>query len=503
MKRGANAVAISLSVLALGAVSAPTAAASRTQWSIFEDSPHLVGTDPGTREATLEELQGLGVDTIRITLRWNAVAPGSESARKPAGFNPADPAAYPGFGPYDDLVRRATAKGIRVLVSVAGHAPRWARKGKSRNSAWLPDLQQFRLFAAATARRYSGTFGGLPKVGFWTIWNEPNQGGWLAPQSVCRGKKGHRRCAPYAPHYYRALVRAGYPAIKAADRGSKVFIGELAPSGSDFASSSRALRPLKFLRAFACRDVHYRRIRGGPCKGFKPARGDAFSHHPYAAYARFLSPRSGSRSRDDASMGDTRRLLRTVDKLRRLGGIKLVDRRHIYYTEFGLQTNPPDPFQPASLAVQARFINEAEAYTYRLSRIASYSQYLLYDEPPLPGPKQVRWGGFQMGLRFFDGRLKPSYEAYRLPLVVKRSGHRSVIWGRVRPGSGPRFVQLQRLAGGHFVNAGARIKTDSLGYFKARRGLGTYRFDGYVSQGGSGASGASLKFVGRSRSAAR
>ena len=108
-----------------------------------------------------------------------------------------------------------------------------------------------------------------------------------------------------------------------------------------------------------------------------------------------------------------------------------------------------------------------------------------------------------MGLRFFDGRLKLSYEAYRLPLVVKRSGHRSVIWGRVRPGAGPRFVQLQRLSGGHFVNAGARIKTDNLGYFKARRGRGTYRFDGYVSQGGSGASGASLKFVGRSRSAAR
>jgi hypothetical protein len=43
------------------------------------------------------------------------------------------------------------------------------------------------------------------------------------------------------------------------------------------------------------------------------------------------------------------------------------------------------------------------------------------------------------------------------------------IWGRVRPGSGTRSVQLERRTVNGFASAGERLKTDGGGYFTATR----------------------------------
>ena len=40
--------------------------------------------------------------------------------------------------------------------------------------ATLPDPQALADFGVAAARRYSGTYVGLPRVGAWEVWNEPN-----------------------------------------------------------------------------------------------------------------------------------------------------------------------------------------------------------------------------------------------------------------------------------------------------------------------------------------
>ena len=64
---------------------------------------------PGARDTTLSELQGLGVDVIKIQLNWDEVAP--RTRRKPAGFDGSDPADYPA-GKFDDAVpppRRAAS----------------------------------------------------------------------------------------------------------------------------------------------------------------------------------------------------------------------------------------------------------------------------------------------------------------------------------------------------------------------------------------------------------
>jgi hypothetical protein len=142
---------------------------------------------------------------------------------------------------------------------------------------------------------------------------------------------------------YRALVRAAYPAVKTVDPAATVLVGELAPSGRNDPGVTRPLRPLLFLRLMGCRDAHFRAIRSGRCKGFRPVPADAIGHHPYAI---FQSPFQRSQYRDDAAIGDWRRLESTLD---RLVSVKAITpsrgpRLSIYYTEFGYQIDPPDPF---------------------------------------------------------------------------------------------------------------------------------------------------------------
>ena len=52
------------------------------------------------------------------------------------------------------------------------------------------------------------------------------------------------------------------------------------------------------------------------------------------------------------------------------------------------------------------------------------AQYEMRDEASL--------AAFQTGLRFNDGRLKPSWAAYRLPLWVARRGSKLLVWGQLR-----------------------------------------------------------------------
>jgi len=100
-------VALSLAV-ALGSCGGDddTEPSARSQWSVFEDHDALVREGEAQRERTLEELRALGVDTLRIGIKWNEAAPRPLARRRPS-FDATEPNAYPGFGNYDDLLRRA------------------------------------------------------------------------------------------------------------------------------------------------------------------------------------------------------------------------------------------------------------------------------------------------------------------------------------------------------------------------------------------------------------
>jgi hypothetical protein len=411
------------------------------RWSVFEDHNALIRNGAFRRQGTLDELKGLGADTLRVEVKWNEVAPSPTRAKRPV-FDAADPGAYKGFGDYDDLFRRANAMGFRVIADLAPDAPRWATaggRGYAETANLRPSASEFGKFASAVAKRYSGSYGGLPKIGWFSIWNEPNHVLFLKPLEQ-------------GPALYRAMVSAALPAIRAnAASEAKILIGETAPSGR----AGRSIGPREFIQRFLA--------------GVSRLDVDGWAHHPYGPVDTVPA------GRDIVNMLAIRRLGSYLDGAAKAG--HLPSGLPIYNTEFGLQSNPPDPTVTTTLSTQAAQLNQKEELSYRYPRLRSYSQYLLFDDPQRPGPSAVGWAGFQTGLRFGQGPPKPAWNAYRLPIVVHTQGGGVYVWGRVRPGSGRRSAQIQVLRQGQWRNAGRPVRTDEAGFFTARRPVaGPYRF---------------------------
>jgi hypothetical protein len=463
--------ALPIALVALAAVLLPAhASASKGQWSVFEDHTALVQSGLTKRIDTLEKIKALGADTLRIEFRWNEITWDVHAKTKPK-FDATDPAAYqgapqafPGFGQYDDLVLRARALGFRIIGTITGDAPRWATaggKGASfRTANYKVNSAYYAEFAEAVARRYAGNFGGLPAIRYFTIWNEPNHKQFLKPLSS-------------GPSIYRRLVENGVPAVRRGGvSGVRVFVGETAPSGV----AGKSTGPRRFMQKWLCLSKRWKRITSGSCRSFKKIRADGYAHHPYGPPGRVSS------KRDTISIGVIKRLGDYLNKAVARG--RFSKRLSTYDTEFGYQSNPPDRLVSTTPSRQAKLLNEKEEIHYRYGRMKSYSQYLMYDDKPL--------FAFQTGLRFRSGKAKPAYGAYRLPIVVHNRGRRGVsIWGRVRPGSGTRYVQLYK--GG---KSGPRIRTNSRGYFSAKRKRkGSYRFKAWER------SGSKLKLIGTSRTA--
>lgn len=454
--------------LLLGAA-APAGASSAAEVSIIDDVL-LLGAPQAEIDRNMALFASLGVDRLRVSAFWNQLAPATDSSQKPVGFDASNP-ADPGYSwdPLDRVVTSAARNGLRVMISISTPAPLWATgSGAEPNKVLRPDPAEFGAFTQAVVSRYA------PLVDHWGISNEPNQGVWLQPQS--------NRGGLVAPHLYRELVQASYPRIKAADPADSVaLVGELAASGVDKRGARASIRPLRFLRAMACVDKRYRPIRSGRCKGFSPIPLDAIGHHPYQL---LLAPTLRSRSRDDAAIGDGRRLLKVIDRLVRVGAFKpsAGRRPNVFYTEFGYQTNPPDPFAGVSLRTQSRYLQQAAHLAYRTPRVLGFNQFRLTDGG-LKGVGPNRFEEFQSGLLFRSRKAKPSYRAFPNPFVI--TGDR--FWGQVRPGDRHSVaVQHRRTAQGRFRTV-AKVLTNARGYFAFRlpgRRAGEYRYR-YTEPAGS------------------
>jgi cellulase (glycosyl hydrolase family 5) len=451
------------------AAAAPAHASHDAEVSIMDDQL-LLGRSQAFIDSQMSTFQALGVDRVRVSAFWDGNSPASGSRRRPAGFDPANPndSGYQ-WAALDRVVFSAVAHGLKVMLSVTTPGPVWAvTRTRNRNRVWRPNASLFGQYAEAVARRYGAV------VDHYGISNEPNQGGWLQPQS---GRGGL-----ISPHLYRAMVQAAYPRIKAADPTSVALIGNLASSGSRARGRRAPIRPLAFLRAMACVDSHYRPVNRGSCRHFRPVPADAVGHHPYE----FFSPPSRpTKDRDDAGIGDSRRLLQALDRLVRRGRIKPSRGRRlgVYYTEFGYQTNPPDPFAGISLRRQSRYLQQAAYLVWRIPRIHALNQFRLTDGA-LRGRGLAAFREFQSGLLFSSRRAKPSFRSFRNPFVI--SGGR--YWGQVRPG-GAHGVEIQRAAHrrGPFRTV-RRVRTDTRGYFSVNLGRhgGFWRFR--YSDGPSGTS---------------
>ena len=446
-------------LLCLAALAALPAAASAGsgQLAVFEDNGRLVQRGDATREATLDELQALGVDVIKFQLPWADIAP--RTVTKPSGFDGSDPAAYPGWGPFDSLFSSARARGFRVMLAVGPPAPGWAtRKRGDRSGVDRPSATEYGRFVEAAGKRYGA-------ADLWTLWNEPSHKGFLYPQSTSRG-------IPYSPRLYRSLVRAGVAGLaRSGNSRDRILFGELLPIAPSRRSPRTNMRPILFLREFFCLDSRGRPYRGRAarlrgCSGYKRISGvNGFAYHPYT---RPGGPRIAESSSDNATIRSISRVTRVLDLARRRGRIS-GPRLSLWNTEFGYQSNPPDRFLGARLSRIPGFLNESEWMSYRNPRVASYSQYTLVDDPLGTGTDAS--GSWQSGLRFSDGRVKSGvYDAYRLPLFVRLLGPSAVeVWGAARPGGAGAGVQVQQRSSGGYSNLGGPITvSNARGYFRAR-----------------------------------
>jgi hypothetical protein len=447
------------------------ASASSSQLSVFQDDGALLQSGDASRESLLNELDGLGVDVVKAQVLWADVAP--RGKRKPSGFDGSDPNQYPGWQRYDAFVRDAQARGFRVMLALSPPYPGWAtRRRGDLEGANRPSAREFGRFAEATGRRYPG-------VDLWTIGNEPNHPGFLSPQS----KRGG---APVAPHLYRSMVRSSVAGLERSGHdGHTILFGELLPIGKSASGPKLNLQPIRFLREFFCLDSNWRRFRGRAakvrgCNRYRELTGvDGFAYHPYT---RAGGPRIVEPSQDDATIRSLGRVTRALDIARRRGRIG-GGRMPIWSTEFGFQSNPPDPFQTRLRRIPS-FMGESELWlSMRNRRVASYSQYTMTDT----ALRSIgdAYGTWQGGLRFANGRAKAGvYNAFRLPIFVRQLGPSAVeVRGAARPGGAGSVVQVQqRMGGGSFEDLGGPITvTNERGYFTvrfriARASRRTFRF---------------------------
>jgi hypothetical protein len=459
------------SCLLLG-LATPTAQASRDQETVFDATNDLLlARSEAARDRILDDLQGLGVDIVRIVVPWRRIVPTPGSAARPLGFDPTDPAAYRGgeLNSIDQAVRGAAARGMRVLLSPSAPIPDWA-SASGRSALVNPKPAEFRGLLVGLGRRYDGSFGSeclpvpsedpplpagtliclpgqrgpIPRVELWSMWNEPNLDLFLRPQ--------YRRGRPVAGPIYRRLFLAGREGLRQSGHDADtVLIGETSPS-SGYSSTA----PLDFLAQVLCLDSRFRHRGGCPRLG-----ATGWAHHPY-------DPR-GSPFRASArrllGIPALNRLQRALGTAARTGATE--GRLPVYVTEYGVET-VPDP-DGVSLMRQAEYLGIGEYLLWRDRWVSSYGQYLLHDD------RAGNRFAFQSGLRTRAGAAKPAYEAFAIPLVARRSGRRIRFWGHVRPGNGVREVLVETLGGGR-VSELRRVNTDARGYFaftaragKARR----------------------------------
>jgi hypothetical protein len=423
-------------LLCCTALPVTAAHANSTQTTLFEAPVQLL--NDSTRDATLAELQGLGVKAIREIVTWKDVAPSPDATQKPS-FDATDPNAY-NWGIFDRLVAAARARGMRMYFTLTGPVPVWATAGKT-DHVTRPIASEFGAFATAAGRH----FGNL--ISWWSIWNEPNHPLFLDPQYV-NGK-------PYSGKLYRPLLIAAVNGLRSAGITAPILMGETAPTGS-----AHDVTPLTFLQQTLCLNSSYHKV--GNCPKINIS---GYATHPYTTAAGpFHAPPAG-----DVMIGVLSRLTTALDKAARAGAIPA--HLPLYLTEFGTQSFP-DKIAGVSLPKQSDYRSIAEWIAYHNPRVKTFSQYLLVDSSPdfsVPANSINRYPGFESGLYLYPGtKKKPAYDSFRTPLVARQRGGTVSLWGLVRPAAGPGTVTvLYARAGSSKYRTLKRVHYGSSGYWTA------------------------------------
>src|SRR5262249_48564166 len=190
----------------------------------------------------------------------------------------------------------------------------------------------FAAFAGRAAQHY-------PWVRRWMIWNEPNQRRWLIPTSPAT--------------YVHQLLNPAYAAIHKAHPGALVAGGVTAPR-----AATRAVSPVAWIAGMA------------PAG----AKLDAYAPNPYPLNKTEPPFDGGCDHCDTITLSTIQRLETAVSRAFGPG-------KRIWLSEFGYQTNPPDPYLGVSKAKQALYIGEAALKAYETPKGDLLIQFLIQDQP--------------------------------------------------------------------------------------------------------------------------
>jgi hypothetical protein len=308
---------------------------------------------------------------------------------------------------YDDVLAGLHARHIEPVLTLFS-TPAWANGGRGTN--WAPlSGGTYAKFARAAAQRY-------PYVRRWLIWNEPNQRRWLRPTTPGT--------------YVKRLLNPAYAAIHDVRPNALVAGGVTAPR-----AATGGVSPVAWIQGMAAAN----------------ARLDAYAHNPYPLNKAETPFTGGCDHCDTITMSTLPRLLANVGRAFGKG-------KRVWLTEFGYQTNPPDPFLGVSKAKQALFVSEAALQAYLTPRVDMLVHFLIRDEPEI--------GRWQSGVMTIQGRMKPSYASLRMPLALRaRTGRKTTLWGQVRPGRGVRRYRLEQLRNGSWHQVGGVRRTTGAGFF--------------------------------------
>jgi hypothetical protein len=421
---------------------ARTAAAAGTASPLFTGplDTALVDVSPFTSpEAPLNfrRVRAAGARAVRLIVFWRFVAPEGSSRIKPPGFDANDPASsdYHWDG-IDRQVTLALQNGLQPIVGIQ-NAPDWAERSREGvPGTRTPDPAELAAFARAAARRYSGTFQGLPRVRYWQAWNEPNLSIFMTPQSA---------------DHYRRMVNAFAEAVHGVRRDNLVVAGGLAP----FGYQGVAVAPFEFMRDLLCMSAG--RSPRPTCND--RISFDVWSHHPYTTGG----PTRKAQNPDDASLGDLPEMRRLLEAAVRAGHVTSRVKPRFWVTEFSWDSSPPDPIAvPAQL--HARWVSEG-LYRMWQSGVTLVTWFSLRDD-------LLAESEFQSGLYIRDGQsyaaAKPklSLRAFRFPFVAFSARGNVSVWGRT-PGGRPGGVLVERRSGRGWALVG-RLAANRYGIFAQR-----------------------------------
>jgi len=438
-----------LAVLAIALAIVPTlaarpAAAASTRTHALQTGVSYVGE---SAPLAFRGVRRAGARLVQTTVRWGLIAPRAEPAR----WNPEDPAdPHYDWGSLDEWVTNAVAADLTPVLEVVS-APSWAQGCEAEGTGPLavcrPDPSALAAFATAAARRYSGRFGGLPRVRYWQGLNEPNLSLFFGPQFEA-GR-------PVSPDLYRELLDAFYSAVKGVDRSNLVLAAGLGPVGVP----GYTIAPLRFARLLLCMRGRRRpRPTRHGCEG--GVHFDIFDVHPYTTGG----PTHRGRA-DDVEIADLpklQRLLRAADRAGRIRGA--FHRTPLWVTEFSWDSDPPDP-GGLPMPILARWTAEALHAAWRAG-VSRFFWYSLRDQPPNPSrpfSETLESGLYFRGATLAEDRPKRQLYAFRFPFVAYARAGAIRFWGRT-PSSRAGRVAIQLRRGGRWRTA-ALARADSGGIF--------------------------------------